>query len=543
MALPASTVHEVQTGGSDTLNGGCFDPNNAGMNGSFSIASANTSASVVSHGSYNFAAGDVGNWFYLKSGTSSIPGWYKIASVAANQATLNATIGAGVLANGTPTTATGCGTTGSLTSQTGTIDYSQQGGVQFSLTGLTTAAANAIILTTAATIVMAGNGIQITGGTNFTTGVYVIATVSAGVSLTVDRTCTSAAGVAGTAGLGGAFASPGFASGKMTASNDLFIKTGSYSITSASTNIAGGCLNPAGSGSNADQTRIIGYSSVRGDNAAQATLLASGISTFTLVNLSGTAWVENIIADGASLTSSRGFSGSSSIAYKCTAQNCTNAGFSFGANCIGILCYATGCSTTAAYNTGTFYGCVAVANTITGFVLSNTTTGCVDCISYNNTGASTDGFNLQIGGYALNCVSYNNGRHGFFTTATTVGQFINNSLAAGNAGYGFSASAATQSVFLQNCAAYNNTSGTFNSAVVTGFVRGFVTLSSDPFVNAVSGNFALNNTAGAGAACRAAGIPGVYPGGLTTGYLDIGAVQHADAGGGIIQSGLNGGLS
>jgi len=63
-----------------------------------------------------------------------------------------------------------------------------------------------------------------------------------------------------------------------------------------------------------------------------------------------------------------------------------------------------------------------------------------------------------------------------------------------------------------------------------------VALTADPFVNTAGGNFALNNTAGGGAALRAVGIPGVFPAGLTTGYMDIGAVQHQDSasGGGIL---------
>ena len=56
-----------------------------------------------------------------------------------------------------------------------------------------------------------------------------------------------------------------------------------------------------------------------------------------------------------------------------------------------------------------------------------------------------------------------------------------------------------------------------------------VTLTGSPFTS--STNWGLNNTAGAGAACRAAGFPGSMKDGVTTGYLDIGAVQHQDSGG------------
>jgi len=40
-----------------------------------------------------------------------------------------------------------------------------------------------------------------------------------------------------------------------------------------------------------------------------------------------------------------------------------------------------------------------------------------------------------------------------------------------------------------------------------------------------STNFALNNTAGGGAVLKLAGFPGVFPGGASTGYLDVGPVQ------------------
>lgn len=52
-----------------------------------------------------------------------------------------------------------------------------------------------------------------------------------------------------------------------------------------------------------------------------------------------------------------------------------------------------------------------------------------------------------------------------------------------------------------------------------------VVLTGDPFTNAASDDFSLNNTSGAGALCRAASLS-------WGGFEDIGAVQHEDAGGG-----------
>ena len=66
------------------------------------------------------------------------------------------------------------------------------------------------------------------------------------------------------------------------------------------------------------------------------------------------------------------------------------------------------------------------------------------------------------------------------------------------------------------------TSGSVGPGILTG----------DPFVDAANGNFQLNNTAGAGAACRAAGFPGTVPGLSAVGYADIGVYQHQDPAGG-----------
>ena len=72
-----------------------------------------------------------------------------------------------------------------------------------------------------------------------------------------------------------------------------------------------------------------------------------------------------------------------------------------------------------------------------------------------------------------------------------------------------------------------------------------VTLTGDPFTNAAGGDFSLNNTAGAGAACRNAGFPGAMIDGTNEGFADIGALRHEDpAGGGGLAKlvGFGGGL-
>src|SRR5215831_12382533 len=87
----ATTTHwQIQTTGSDTANGGGFDIANSNMSTNLAATSATGTAPVVSSASYNFVSRDVGHWVFIRSGTNWKPGLYKIASVASNQATLNA---------------------------------------------------------------------------------------------------------------------------------------------------------------------------------------------------------------------------------------------------------------------------------------------------------------------------------------------------------------------------------------------------------------------------------------------------------------------
>jgi hypothetical protein len=99
-----------------------------------------------------------------------------------------------------------------------------------------------------------------------------------------------------------------------------------------------------------------------------------------------------------------------------------------------------------------------------------------------------------------------------------------NCIAESNGAFGFNGT--SLGTTLSYCASYNNTSGRSTGTLASDFAG--VTGTSSFFTNAAGGDFSLNATAGGGAAARAAGYPGVFPADLTTGYLDIGAAQHAD---------------
>lgn len=382
-----------------------------------------------------------------------------------------------------------------------------------------------------------GNVIYVQGGTGAVVAArYRVVSRTSATAIVVDRTTGLTAGTGVTLNVGGALASIGIAfSGTATipvAGNKFYIKAGTYSITSASTNISGGCVTSS------TQFYIKGYQTTREDLGTPPLLQASGISTFTVFALSSTAGavIKNISVDGAGLTSSRGFLiTGGSYAYYCNALNCTNTGFSSNStNSFFIFCTATGCSSQPAINACNAYGCIAFSNTISGFLCSTAARIMLaNCISYANSGATSDGFQITANlSSMINCVAYNNGRDGFRLGNPQM--YVLNCIAEGHAaGFGFTHVSNDNGLYLQSCAGFDNNSG--DVSLGTGqfcFNLDFVTGSASFFTTPGSGDFSLNTTAGGGAAARALGLPGVYPGGLTTGFLDIGAAQHADPAGG-----------
>lgn len=547
MALSSTTIWEVQVSGDDTNGAGAFDPGQtAGMFTDGAATVANTSAPVFTSASYNFVAGDVSAWVFIGAGTNWTKGWYKITSVAANAATLVGTIGsaviyptAGVI---TPSLVVGCATVASPTGATWSIDYSQQVANQFTYTDLASVGAGALVSSAAKPFAKqhVGNGLTITGGTNFTAGRYVIASVAATVATVVGPgNITTAAGASGTGGLGGAMASPGLAgSVRPSAGNNwTFIKSGTYTITSATANVAGGVVSDTNGGASVTlPSNWEAYQTVRGDLAADAILRvnSTGVTACTIFNITAFTRVRRIQVDGLVKATIKGFSntGSRAMFWKCSALNCTNSGFNT-AVCEMIYCYATGCTTAGggfvATDACAYLYCEAYANTVPGFSASAATVCLYDhCLSDSNTGASTDGFiGTTYECHYVSCVAYANGRDGF--RISNLSEFAN-CIAESNVGTGFNQTIGDTMTPIINCATFGN--GTAYSANFVGLRQSPVAGVSSFFSNAAGRNFALNNTTGAGAAARAAGVPGAYFSASTTGYLDIGAAQHADPTGG-----------
>ncbi len=423
---------------------------------------------------------------------------------------------------------------GGFVTGSGGTDYSQQDAAQLSKTDLA-AAQNSTTVTSATsgfTATMVGNLLQIASGTNFVAGFYQIVTFTNSATIVLDRApATAGAGSAGVGKVGGCLNSVGKALSGHVASNDIHVKAGTYTINSVSTNVASGCWAPT-AGIAGDVTRIVGYQTTREDGGTKPSVVASGITAFTVVTMAAAVAVENVEFDGASLTTGRGIgTNAAGSVYSCKFKNFTNAAVLAGSALMVYNSEATGCSTSAAFQAAHFVSCVAQGNTITGFIVGS---GCMAlrCISANNTGATSDGFGISAtGGEIVSCTAYGNGRDGFRITALAAHNDIFNCLAVGNTGWGFNASAAVDAVRMFSCAHYNNTGGGINAFITR--TSGTVALTADPFISASGSNFGLNALSGGGAALRAASATTTWPGlSTTTTALDVGASQHPDTGGG-----------
>ena len=154
-------IWEVRTTGDDTNFGGGFDVGVAGFATDLKATSGTTSAPVVSTASYDFVAGYVNAWMFIKAGTNWLPGWYQITAVntgvSPHTATLDATAGHGLtyqssivlgLTSG-PTQTTGCVNSSYVSgtaSGTWGVDYSQQASSQFTSTHFSTDGTNTHLL-------------------------------------------------------------------------------------------------------------------------------------------------------------------------------------------------------------------------------------------------------------------------------------------------------------------------------------------------------------------------------------------------------------
>ncbi len=411
----------------------------------------------------------------------------------------------------------------------GTIDYSQQNAPQLSVTdGVANGTTTITSITGGFTAALVNNGVNIAGA------LYQITAYTNTNTITVDRTVATASAL--TINVGGALATVGFIGANC--SNLQFGTSGcskaylQYAsapyLMSATANVSGGSISlGAGQGS----VVFIGYYQTRGDITETANLsfrptIKANAASFTMFsNSNNVSGARSIIWDGGSYTAVNGFYGggqgnSNWLIYNCKYQNFAGIAIQGGLGDVDY-CEFTGCSTTPMQANGK--RCWSHNNSADGFGQPNGGQALIYCISSSNTGNGFGGGN-RVNFYDK-CSAYKNGGVGLYVN-TDYQVSLSNSISYGNTGYDISGTNGDQ------CESISVAYGTSNANFTNGVSANIIQLTANPFVNPdgtiadisqVWAAFSLNNAAGGGALCRGAGTPQ---------YLDIGATQHQDSGGG-----------
>lgn len=421
-------------------------------------------------------------------------------------------------------------------------DYTQQNAVQYSFTDLASSngTTNPSSVTSASHSFASadvGDCIHISAGTSWTTGWYEITSVSGGAA-TVDRAVGTSASLSGGTWLeGGALKTLGQLGTNFAAGNVGWVKAEStIGVTSAVT--IGGNQNRI--------TTVIGYSSTRGDGGQVTVQAQSGLSNAFVLTLDQSIVIENFVIDANNIGPTSGTSGLSTgngggavnVIVKNKNWN-TNAALSLGTSAFCEQCYVTNVSGGEAVSIasgGILSDSVIYGNSVPGVIAtynSSNPTVLLNVIIANNTGSSSDGIQIgsSVGSIILqHVVCYKNGRDGLRWAPQTGGTssiLVSNSVFYGNSEYGINVTTSMTMSTYFNWNAYGNNT----TANLSGLAAGAndVTLSSDPFVNGSSENFALSSSGITALAAK--GFPGALSTG-GTGFTDIGALQHQATGGG-----------
>lgn len=410
--------------------------------------------------------------------------------------------------------------------------------------------------------VAVGNFVSVyTDAASAPTGFVARVTAVSSTTITLSTTAKSGtapttAGTGITAVVGGAWQGPNgtssfpfnFAASPMTNSTGdspriNFKNDQTYSITAAMTSTLVGPV------------AFQGYTTTFGDRGRATIDGGTTGASYVLLTVSsngGKCYRDLIFQNNGATGSANGLasSGGNRNVYDSVVVNSVRGiGLSIGDNSVVVRCEAYACNQSNTSNCGGF----SVGGATLSFCVSHDNTGSnsfgfgtaaanqvvstfVNCVADTNGGI---GFSLQGTqqiSQVISCTSYNNTSDGIRISSSAGGAaYVQNSILSNNGGWGINNSSAV-TCGITNNAYLSNTSGQVTANVASVFYNdGGVTLSGAPFTNAASGDFSLNNTAGAGASCRGAGI-GTFPTtqggyGSTLGYPDIGAVQHQDAGG------------
>ena len=409
-------------------------------------------------------------------------------------------------------------------------DYSQQNAPQYGYTNLAVDGTTNTKVTSASHNFVAadvGNIMNISAGTGWTPGFYQITSVASNAA-TLDRSPAATSTTGGTFAVGGALLTLGKLAGAMAASNKAYI-TGTFTLTT-------GITMPTSS-------LLIGYTSSRTDLGKAIVNVGANITAISSVYR-----IRNVTVDYQSTYSGTAISTSGGNYSTVTNVKCANmvGGTSIGVQCNNYSVISQ--SEFTGFNSSGNASCVAGGGgvTVSGCwfhdntkvqraIIGGSATSITNCLFANSAGVGCS--------FSSNSLCQNNTFYGV-TIGAYVGSpeycTIKNNIFANGSSYGMQGSSAYAALpQFDGNAYYSNTSGNRNNLDDTSGINGVspytnvleVILTASPFVNAVGGDFTLNNTAGGGAACRGHGIPGTLPGSSLVGYRDFGVFQHQDAGG------------
>jgi hypothetical protein len=400
---------------------------------------------------------------------------------------------------------------------------------------------------------MVGSCVRLTSGTNFTVGTYQITAFTDGNNITVDRDSTSGnPATLGVTNIGGGLVDTWTVPPIYVAGNTIWIKAGTYTRTTT-------LFAMATPGTATAPVYVKGYTTTHGDSTGTAAawtgpIFTTATNSINVLTINDQDFVEIWNMKFTHTAATRG-------------------------SCIQAV---TASSVPFAIRNSVFDGCARALNynalplndtKISNVYITNSTIHAIDMgasasgggsmyvgdsVFYNNTGSGIECFSASACNLEVQNTVFSTNTDGIRTTrATSADRWVlrNNSFVSNTSNGVESAETTTApTVLLENNIFWSNTTGGVNFAFAssgtdyriianrnnaygsngtdrTGLSAGTgdVTLTGDPFTSAT--NWALNNTAGAGASCRAAGFPGAMVDGVNIGYIDIGALQHQDAGG------------
>lgn len=398
----------------------------------------------------------------------------------------------------------------------GGTDYSQQDAAQLTVTDAACSGNTTLTSATGGfTAAMIGNVVYLSSGP----GWYQITAHTDTNTVTLDRAGPNASGM--TCKVGGALASPG-GLGRVwnnagVAGLWAYIKSGTYTLTTATVNTPGGPFLAAGG--QADKRFVIkGYDSTRDDLGTRPLVDAGAITNVTIFAGNGAdgnnQLFVNLAVDGNDNATTTGFSGADTQAVACEAADCTT-----GWSLTNLGCKAYSCAN----------GFGAVPSSFSwADACNNGWNGGADCVGCVATNCTNDGWSAAYRGSFILCVAWNCGGDGFDAHGSLGSEQYSLCVATGCGGYGWNSA---DEAMLFRCADYDNL-GRTNATPLADIEP--ISLTGDPFADPANGDFRLNATAGAGAELRAAGYGiGTVMGQTET--LDISPSQrNAASGGGTI---------